>query len=144
MLNVSFLFLTSVLPLCISPVLSLTFEHLSSIFFQFHNCVPYLCIPTATQFAKEMGFRVESPPSLFSSLHCPLSLSPSSPSLSLSFFPFIHFYLPPPTPNLSLSLKFLPFIHFSPVVEIIRILDLFSDMWVTHQLLVPMPTLQVG
>ena len=65
-------------------------------------------------------------------------------SFSLSFFPFIHFYLPPPTPNLSLSLKFLPFIHFSPVVEIIHILDLFSDMWVTHQLLVPVPTLQVG
>ena len=29
-------------------------------------------------------------------------------------------------------------------VEIIGILDHFSDKWVTHQLLVPVPTLQVG
>ena len=103
-----FLFLTSVLPLCVSPVLSLTFEHLSSIFFQFLNCVPYLCIPTATQFAKEMGFRVESPPSLFSSLHCPLSISPSSPSLSLSFLSSISLYPRTPLP-LSKIPPFHPF-----------------------------------
>ena len=91
--------------------------------------------------------------------HCPLSLSPSSPSL---FF-LTSIFLYPPTP---LS-KVLPFIHFSPPlsfsrykflsvllslsisllcafifyklhiiitkVEVICIFDLFSDMWVTHQ-----------
>ena len=50
------------LSLCLS--LSLSFVHLTSIFFQFQNCVLCLyshhCFPTAMQFAKEMDFRVES------------------------------------------------------------------------------------
>ena len=55
----------SLTTLCLTSFsLSLTFVHLTSIFFQFQNCVPYLyshrCIPTVTQFAKEMGFWVES------------------------------------------------------------------------------------
>ena len=64
----SILSLTTFVPyqfsLSLSVCLSLSFVHLTSIFFQFQNCVLCLyshhCFPTAMQFAKEMDFWVES------------------------------------------------------------------------------------
>ena len=97
--------------------------------------------------------------SLFLSFH-PFLSNPPPPqplTLSLKFLFFIHFSLPLSfSLSLYISVCLALSFHLSSVciyflyaahiteVEIIRILDLFSDKWVTHQLLVPVPTLQVG
>ena len=102
-------------------------------------------------------FLLPHPPFLPLSFLTSIFLYPPPPPHILPVHPFLStlFFLPPSLNfrlsvscclSISLLCAFILYIYAAHIteVEIICILDFFSDEWVTHRLLVPVPTLQVG